>query len=97
MDGEVGEVYGLGSLFGCGLAAPADQELAEAPAHEAVIGVKAGEGEAFLRIEGEELREKLGRLGARPGRQAEQVPGTYFRAPTPHRVAEAGVTGIDDA
>src|SRR5688572_16913391 len=45
--GEVGEVPGLGGLLRRGLAAPTDQQLAEPPAQEAAIGIKAGK--AFLR------------------------------------------------
>jgi hypothetical protein len=65
MDCQVSEVHGLGRLLRCGLAAPADQQLAEAPAHETRIGVEPGE--AFLRSQGEKLLQEPGRLGARPG------------------------------
>jgi hypothetical protein len=64
VDGKVCEVEGLGRLLWRGLAAPPDQELAEAPAHEALVSMKAGE--ALLRIEGEELLQEPGRLGTRP-------------------------------
>ena len=49
---------GLGRLLRCGLAASSDQQLAEAPAHEAPVGVEAGE--AFLRSEGKELLQEPG-------------------------------------
>jgi hypothetical protein len=49
----------------CGLAAPADEQLAEAPAHEARFDVKAGE--TLLWVEREELRQELRRLGAGAG------------------------------
>jgi hypothetical protein len=64
MDGKVCEVEGLGRLLWRGLAAPPDQELAEAPAHEARVGMKVGE--AFLRSEGEKLLQERGRLDTRP-------------------------------
>jgi len=63
MDCEVSEVEGLGRLLRGGLAAPADEQLAETPAHEARVGVETGE--AFLRIEREELLQEAGRLRAR--------------------------------
>jgi hypothetical protein len=65
MNREVGQVDGLGGVLRCGLAAPADEQLAEAPAHEARVGVKAGE--AFLRSEGEKLLKEPGGLGTGSG------------------------------
>jgi hypothetical protein len=65
MNREVGEVAGLGRVLRRGLAAPADEQLAEAPAHEARVGVKARE--AVLRIEGEELLKEPGGFGMGPG------------------------------
>jgi hypothetical protein len=54
VDRQVGEVDGLSRLLRCGLAAPADQQLAEAPAHETRIIVQPGE--AFLPIRREALQ-----------------------------------------
>jgi hypothetical protein len=64
MNGQVGEVDGLGRLLRRGLAALADQQLAQAPAHETRIGMQPGE--AFLRSQGEKLLQEPGRFGARP-------------------------------
>jgi hypothetical protein len=66
MDGEIGEMEGLGRLLRRGLAAPADEQLAEAPAHEALVGMETRE--SLLRIEGQELLQKPGRLGAGAGK-----------------------------
>lgn len=43
MNREVGEVDCRGRLLRRGLTASADQQLAEAPAHETLVGVEAGE------------------------------------------------------
>jgi hypothetical protein len=75
VDREVGQVKGLGGLLGSGLAASADEQLAEAPAHEALVGVKTGK--ALLRIEGEEVLQELGRFGSRAGEGG--VDGTEDR------------------
>ena len=65
MDREVGEVDGFCRLLRRSLAAPADQQLAEAPAHEVRVGMEAGQ--TFLRIERREHLQELGGLGPRPG------------------------------
>jgi hypothetical protein len=65
MDSKVSQVNGFGGLLRGGLRAPADEQLAKAPAHEAPVGMEAGE--ALPRIEGKELLQESGRLGTRPG------------------------------
>ncbi|HKH48668.1 MAG TPA: hypothetical protein VKM72_28725 [Thermoanaerobaculia bacterium] len=65
MNSQVREVGGLGCVLGCCLAAPKHQQLAQPPAHETGVGVKAGQ--AFSWIEGNEHFQKPGRLGTRPG------------------------------
>jgi hypothetical protein len=65
VDRELGEVDSVGCSLQCALAALADEELAQPPAHEARIGVDVGK--AVLAIEKRELFQKSGRLGAGPG------------------------------
>ena len=47
VDGQIGEMNGLGWLLRCGLATPADHQLAEAPTREAFVGLEAGEAFRF--------------------------------------------------
>jgi len=56
VDGQVGEVEGLGGLVRRCLTALADQELAESPAHEAGLGVEADE--AVFGRRGEEVGQE---------------------------------------
>jgi hypothetical protein len=65
VDREVGKVEGLGGLLRSGLAAPANQQLAEAPTHEAQVVMEAGE--AFLRSQREKVFQEPRRLGAGSG------------------------------
>jgi hypothetical protein len=65
VDGEVCEMEGLGGLVRCGLTTVPHEELAEAPAYEAAIGVE--QGEAVRRIEVLDLVEKAGSLRAGAG------------------------------
>jgi hypothetical protein len=65
MDSQLGEMDGVGGVRTRCLAALADEELAEPPAHETGLGVEGGE--ASLRNEGDELSQELGRLGAGSG------------------------------
>jgi hypothetical protein len=64
VDGQVGEVGGLGGVFRCGLAALVDEELAESPAHKAWSDVEMGK--AVLGVEGGELFQELGRFSTGP-------------------------------
>jgi hypothetical protein len=90
MDREVGQVEGLGRLLWCGVAAPADQELAKAPAHETRVGMESDE--AFLRSEREKLRQQRGCLGTEAGERGvdesedrrEGVGSMKLEQPTSH-------------
>jgi hypothetical protein len=65
MDGQVGEVEGFGGLLWRGLAALADQQLAQAPAHIPPADLEAGK--AVLGIKRRELFQELRSLSAGPG------------------------------
>lgn len=71
MNGQIGEVDGVGWLLGCGLA-PAGQQLAETPACEAPVGMNAGE--AFLHVKCEEIVQEARRLGSGPGEGSVDEP-----------------------
>jgi hypothetical protein len=72
MDRQVGEVDRFGGLLRCRPAAPPDQQLTEAPAYEACVGVESIE--ALVRIEGEQLIQESGGFGAGPGQDGVEEP-----------------------
>lgn len=78
MDGEVGEMDSFSGVCRRGLAALANEELAEPPARETRLGLETGE--AALGNGSDERLQEPGRFGARTGKDGVDEPKTGGRA-----------------